>query len=143
MLVGCSRRRLMRFFGEPRCSAAVCQEGQWLSGPRAPPDQVRSSGEKKNKNPKQNMQIKCFLFILPGILITWHVLWFMVIHHPQHSTARQLTTFRAQKDFAGPLVASTPLMYFMVNLVCARVLVLSPRLLRGADCCAAECQGSS
>lgn len=61
----------------------------------------------------------------------------------KHSTTRQLTTFCAQKDFAGPLVASTPLMYFMVNLVCARVLVLSPRLLRGADCCAAECQGSS
>lgn len=52
------------FFGEPRCSAAVCQEGQWLSGPRAPPDQVRSSGEEKkikiqNKTCKSNV---LFLF---------------------------------------------------------------------------------
>lgn len=61
------------------------------------------------------MQIKCFIFILPGILITWHVLWFMVIHHPNTPPLDNLPPFARKKDFAGPLVASTPLMYFMVN----------------------------
>lgn len=48
------------------------------------------------------MQIKCFLFILPGILITWHVRWFMVIHRPNTPPLDNFPPFARKKDFVGP-----------------------------------------
>lgn len=47
------------------------------------------------------MQIKCFLFILPGILITWHVLWFMVIHCPNTPPLDNLPPFARKKISLG------------------------------------------